>query len=152
VGGRIADWGPLGDVDDVVARTAQALRSGDGTGPTATLRPAEVDEARIVATWLDGHAAPSLDLGRPPDRAALERFLTGAGAGGGVGAERPGGAPAASRLTGAAQRAARPGPLSTVLAADPVSARPSPRRARPQRARQLTLPESSVAPDAVMNA
>jgi DNA polymerase-3 subunit epsilon len=152
VGGRIADWGPLGDIDDVVARTAQALRSGDGTGPTATLRPDEVDEARIVATWLDGHAAPSLDLGRPPDRAALERFLAGAGAGAGVGAERPGGGPAANGLTGAAERAARRGPLSTVLAADPVSARPPARRARPQRARQLTLPESSVAPDAVMNA
>ena len=34
-------------------RTVRALRGGDGTGATACLAPDEVDEARIVATWLD---------------------------------------------------------------------------------------------------
>ncbi|MEA2268266.1 MAG: polymerase subunit epsilon [Solirubrobacteraceae bacterium] len=75
VGGRIVDWGPLGDLDDVVARTAAALRGGDGTGPTASLAPDEVDEARIVATWLDGRAAPALDLAVAPGRDRLERFV-----------------------------------------------------------------------------
>ena len=75
VGGRVADWGPLGPVDDLQRRTAAALRGGDGTGPTACLRPDDVDDARIVATWLDGHPARTLDLSRPPGRAALERFV-----------------------------------------------------------------------------
>ena len=45
VGGRVVDWGPLGDLDDVGERTARALRGGDGTGPTASLTPDEVDDA-----------------------------------------------------------------------------------------------------------
>jgi DNA polymerase III subunit epsilon len=78
VGGRIVDWGPLGDLDDLRARTAAALRHGDGTGPTASLTPDEVDEARIVATWLDRNPARALDLTRAADGAALERFVTAA--------------------------------------------------------------------------
>jgi DNA polymerase III subunit epsilon len=78
VGGRIVDWGPLGDLDDLRARTAAALRGGDGTGPTASLTPDEVDEARIVATWLDRNPSRALDLTRAPAGAALERFLAAA--------------------------------------------------------------------------
>ena len=78
VGGRVVDWGPLGDLDDVEARTARALRGGDGTGPTASLTPDEVDEARIVATWLDSHEAPMLDLSRASSREALGRFVASA--------------------------------------------------------------------------
>ena len=59
-------------------RTARALRGGDGTGPTASLTPDEVDEARIVATWLDSHDARTLDLSAGSSREALGRFLTGA--------------------------------------------------------------------------
>jgi DNA polymerase-3 subunit epsilon len=78
VGGRLVDWGPLGDLDAVCERTAAALRGGDGTGPTASLRPDEVDDARIVATWLASRPAPALDLSRNssrPPRVELERFL-----------------------------------------------------------------------------
>jgi hypothetical protein len=72
------DWGPLDDLDDVVARTERALRGGDGTGATACLAPDEVDEARIVATWLDSHDAVTLDLHGGADRTALERVLVAA--------------------------------------------------------------------------
>jgi hypothetical protein len=75
IGGRVVDWGPLGDLDDVMARTVRALRGGDGTGATALLAPDEVDEARIVATWLDAHDAPALDLHGGADRASVARFL-----------------------------------------------------------------------------
>jgi len=78
VGGRIVDWGALGDLDDLCARTAGALRYGDGTGPTASLTPDEVDEARIVATWLDRNPARALDLTRAADGPALERFVAAA--------------------------------------------------------------------------
>jgi DNA polymerase-3 subunit epsilon len=79
VGGRVVDWGPLGGLDDVVQRTAAALRGGDGTGATACLAPDEVDEARIVATWLDGREVPTLDLHCGADPAALGRFVGAAG-------------------------------------------------------------------------
>jgi hypothetical protein len=57
VGGRIVDWGPLGDDDEVQERTVRALRGGDGTGAIASLTPDEVAESRIVATWLDRNEA-----------------------------------------------------------------------------------------------
>jgi len=75
VGGRVVDWGALGDLDDVAERTARALRGGDGTGPTSSLQPDEVDDARIVATWLASRPAPTLDLGRAPGQDELERFV-----------------------------------------------------------------------------
>ena len=59
----MVDWGPPGDLDEAMERTVRALRGGDGTGATACLAPDEVDEARIVATWLDAHDAPDA---RPP--------------------------------------------------------------------------------------
>jgi DNA polymerase-3 subunit epsilon len=80
VGGRVVDWGPLGELDDVMQRTARALRAGDGTGATAVLAPDEVDEARIVATWLDAHDARTLDLHHGADRAMVARFLAAGGA------------------------------------------------------------------------
>jgi DNA polymerase-3 subunit epsilon len=78
VGGRVVDWGPLGELDDVMERTDRALRAGDGTGDTAVLAPDEVDEARIVATWIDGHDARTLDLHQGADRATVARFLAAA--------------------------------------------------------------------------
>ena len=78
VGGRVVDWGPLGPVDDVLERTRHALRGGDGTGATACLAPDEVEEARIVATWLDAHDAPALPLRRDLGRGDVERFLSAA--------------------------------------------------------------------------
>jgi hypothetical protein len=75
VGGRVVDWGPLGDLEDVQRRTAQALRGGDGSGATASLTPDEVDEARIVGTWLDRHPARTLDLSRASAPGELARFI-----------------------------------------------------------------------------
>jgi DNA polymerase-3 subunit epsilon len=66
VGGRIVDWGPLGDDEDVRWRTARALRGGDGTGAVASLTPDEVAESRIVATWLDRHEATVRPLEAAP--------------------------------------------------------------------------------------
>ena len=75
VGGRVVDWGPLGDLDDVAERTRAALRGGDGTGTIACLSPDEVSEARIVSTWLDRNPSPALDLTGGADRERLERFV-----------------------------------------------------------------------------
>ncbi|MEA2227911.1 MAG: polymerase subunit epsilon [Solirubrobacteraceae bacterium] len=163
VGGRIGDWGPLGDLDEVAARTAAALHAGDGTGPTASLAPDEVDEARIVATWLDGHRAPALDLTHLPDRARLERFVldagatttAGPGAGrahGAVAAAAAGPPPAAHLRRGRPPRAVRPpAGVEPLFPAEPPGGDPPPAPRR-QRARQRTVPESRTAPDAAMNA
>jgi DNA polymerase-3 subunit epsilon len=76
VGGRVVDWGPLSDLDDVAARTAAALRGGDGTGAVACLSPEEAAEARIVAGWLEAHPeTPALALSRRTGRAELQRFV-----------------------------------------------------------------------------
>jgi DNA polymerase-3 subunit epsilon len=78
--GRVLDFGPLGPLDDVVARTARAARGADERGP-AFVPPAEVDEIRIVTGWLAAHPdTAGLALRPAPSRARLRRFLLGAGA------------------------------------------------------------------------
>ena len=76
VGGRVAEWGPVGDVDALVARTEAALRRR----AEPYVPPEEVDEIRIVSTWLASHEPPSLPLATMPSRDALERFARRAGA------------------------------------------------------------------------
>jgi DNA polymerase-3 subunit epsilon len=75
VGGRVADWGPVAGVDDALERTARILRGGPDAGRTAHVPAAEVDEARIVWTWLASHDAPRLALDPPPGRDAFAAFL-----------------------------------------------------------------------------
>jgi hypothetical protein len=77
-GGRLVDWGPLDeDLDQLQARTAVALRRAGRTGELgAHVPPGEVDEVRIVGTWLASHAdTPQLPLWPEPDRAALRAFV-----------------------------------------------------------------------------
>jgi DNA polymerase-3 subunit epsilon len=64
VGGRIADWGPLpGDGAEVAARTAHALAGAPAPGLGGWLPASELDEMRIVGSWLAGHEdAPVLEL------------------------------------------------------------------------------------------
>jgi DNA polymerase-3 subunit epsilon len=64
VGGRLVDWGPIppqgGDV--LAERSERALRSGDGRGATTWLAPDEVDEMRVVTTYLASHELPGMAL------------------------------------------------------------------------------------------
>ena len=64
VGGRLVDWGPLGrvgtqsseDTDALEERTQQALRRGGYVGELgAHVPPDEIDELRIIATYLSSH-------------------------------------------------------------------------------------------------
>ena len=75
VGGRVADWGPIAGVDDALERTARALRCFD-EARTAHVAAADIDEARIVSTWVASHDASQLALDPPPERAALAAFIT----------------------------------------------------------------------------
>jgi DNA polymerase-3 subunit epsilon len=74
VGGRVVDWAPLRDPEDVWARTQRALRGGDGRGATACATPDEVGALRIATTWLAGHPSLELALSATTTRARVERF------------------------------------------------------------------------------
>ncbi len=80
VGGRLAEWGAVpGDPAAALERTRAALRKGGRAGELgAHVPPHELDEVRIVATYLASHPLlPSLDLDPPPSLELLERFLGG---------------------------------------------------------------------------
>jgi DNA polymerase III subunit epsilon len=82
VGGRVADWGGMPDLDldlgldELERRTAAALSRLGGTRGVGThVPPGEVDEVRIVANWLAAHPdTPALVLDPPPGRETLARF------------------------------------------------------------------------------
>jgi DNA polymerase-3 subunit epsilon len=79
VGGRLVDFGPVaesgtaGALEQLVARTEAALRREGRAGEVgAHVPPDEVDEVRILGTWLASHPdAPQLALRPAPDEAAL---------------------------------------------------------------------------------
>jgi DNA polymerase III subunit epsilon len=83
-GGRLVDWGPLGgcDLDQIEARTAAAAaRSGRIQDVGTHVPPNEIDELRILGSWLASHPdAPQLALRPAPDTVALRTFLTEASA------------------------------------------------------------------------
>ena len=64
VAGRVADWGPLPDDGaEIAARTAGAMRRhAREPGAGATVPAAEVDEVRIVASWVARNEPPALEL------------------------------------------------------------------------------------------
>ena len=79
VGGRVRDWGPLPDLPELEERT-EAL--GDVTAPGGTAVPVEeVDEVRIVSSWLAANDAHELRLDPPPGRTALSELVAEAAAG-----------------------------------------------------------------------
>ena len=83
-GGRVTEWGPLPGRADLEARTERA--AGAAARPRALL-PEEVQDARIVAAWLDAHPdAPSLALRPAPAAGAASAWaeeVTGAALAGG---------------------------------------------------------------------
>jgi hypothetical protein len=73
VHGRVADWGPLPGAEELAERTEQALRR-------IRSRPApvpadEVDEVRIVSTWVAANEPPALSLEEQPTAVALEGWV-----------------------------------------------------------------------------
>ncbi len=76
VSGRLLDWGPAPGLDELEQRTRAALARGGRTGELgAHVPPDEVDEVRILATYLASHPdLPQLALEPAPDRERLRRF------------------------------------------------------------------------------
>lgn len=62
VGGRVADWGPLpGEGAEIEERTAAAMRLARPSA-SAVVPSEEVDEVRIVASWVTRNEPPVLSL------------------------------------------------------------------------------------------
>ena len=78
VRGRVVDWGPLPGATDLVERTASVLERGAASHGPATAPPDEVDELRIVSTWIAAHDPPTLELDPPPADDELRRWVAAA--------------------------------------------------------------------------
>jgi DNA polymerase III subunit epsilon len=72
VAGRVADWGPLPDSEELARRTEAALERRPSGARRPVIPPEEVDEIRIVQSWIAAHDPPQLELGAEtgPDRVA----------------------------------------------------------------------------------
>ena len=109
-GGRLVDFGPIADGEEMAARCKAAVRRGGRVGELgAHVPPAEIAPVRILQTWLASHAdTPWLWLDPMPDAAALARFAEAARTGGAAvvdsavaGVESFGGEPVGGELVGA---------------------------------------------------
>ena len=79
VAGRVADWGPLPtDVEELAGRTDVALAAAPSGGLGGWLPADELDELRIIGSWLAGHEdVRVLELEPRPDQRALAAFTAG---------------------------------------------------------------------------
>lgn len=73
-GGRVADWGPLGEQAAVVPARAKALSAA--SAPPVVGRD-QVHEVRIVSSWLASDEAWECDLGDGVDVAGWVEQVTG---------------------------------------------------------------------------
>jgi DNA polymerase-3 subunit epsilon len=62
VAGRVADWGELAGPDQLEARTRQALARLPARPGASLVAPEEVDEIRIVQSWIAANEPPMLSL------------------------------------------------------------------------------------------
>jgi DNA polymerase-3 subunit epsilon len=78
--GRLLDFGPLpDDLAETAARTDRALGRAGRPQTGAHIPPAEVDELRIVTSYLTSHPElPQLALSPAPSTDELERFISAA--------------------------------------------------------------------------
>ncbi|HET9011714.1 MAG TPA: hypothetical protein VFN38_07840, partial [Gemmatimonadaceae bacterium] len=72
VAGRVVDWGPLPEADELRERTRAALELRPPPHRPAVVSPEDVDEIRIVHTWLAAHDPPQLPLDDDAPAAVLD--------------------------------------------------------------------------------
>src|SRR6185312_12099764 len=77
VQGRLVDWGPMPGASELAERTEAALARPPGR---TTVPADEIDEIRIVASWVAEHEPRMLSLDPVPDENALHRFASEAAA------------------------------------------------------------------------
>jgi DNA polymerase-3 subunit epsilon len=79
VQGRLVDWGPLPGAGELGERTEAALARPSGR---SVIPADEIDEIRIVASWVAENEPPALTLDPAPDAGALVAFAAEAGSAG----------------------------------------------------------------------
>jgi hypothetical protein len=72
VQGRLVDWGPLPGASELVERTEAAVSRPPGRSP---IPAGEIDEVRIVASWIAEHGPATLRLDPAPEHDALAAFV-----------------------------------------------------------------------------
>jgi DNA polymerase-3 subunit epsilon len=93
VGGRVAEWGPMPSAEDAAARARHALERRPPPGGATWVPQEDLDEVRIVATWLAAHpdaVQVELEAACEPDavgRAARRAVATDRSDGGEAGQE-----------------------------------------------------------------
>jgi DNA polymerase-3 subunit epsilon len=75
VAGRVADWGALPPGAELVERTRAALARRPVRQVGSAVPPDEVDEVRIVHSWLAANEPPQLALDAEPDPERLEAWV-----------------------------------------------------------------------------
>ena len=75
VQGRLVDWGPLPGASELASRTEAALARPPGR---AVIPADEIDEIRIVASWVAENEPAMLTLDPPPDADELLAFTSSA--------------------------------------------------------------------------
>jgi DNA polymerase-3 subunit epsilon len=73
--GRVVDWGELPPERELAERTERALTRRPARAGAALVSPEEVDEIRIVHSWIAAHDPPRLSLDEAPDPARLRDFV-----------------------------------------------------------------------------
>jgi hypothetical protein len=71
VQGRLVDWGPLPGASELAERTEAALSRPPGR---SAIPANEIDEIRIVASWIAEHEPPVLTLDPAPGADELRAF------------------------------------------------------------------------------
>lgn len=75
VQGRLVDWGPLPGPTELAERTSAALRRG-APQDHGVVPADDVDEVRIVASWIQEHEPKAIPLDPPPGAEALRAFAS----------------------------------------------------------------------------
>ncbi len=78
VGGRVRDWGPLPEVRRAAWSAPRPCCEGPPRRRAAAVPVDEVDEVRIVSSWLAANEAHELPLDPPPGLAALSELVAAA--------------------------------------------------------------------------
>jgi DNA polymerase-3 subunit epsilon len=78
VAGRVADWGPLPDPPELLARTRAALERRPGRASRPAVPVEEVDEIRIVNSWIAANEPPVLELSEDAPDARILAWARGA--------------------------------------------------------------------------
>ncbi|MGH2872508.1 MAG: GIY-YIG nuclease family protein, partial [Solirubrobacteraceae bacterium] len=128
VGGRLVDWGRCDDPERLLARTRAALARETAVAQLgAHVPPDEIDEVRIVGSWLASHPdVPQLTLRPEPAPASLGALLADASAAGAP--------PSAGASAGAGARRLGAGrPSATPDLRPRTAARPRPPGSGPSR-------------------